>query len=401
LFKNISGNAKACLLYEPLFLLPYTLYVTYASVFMIALGVSEKGIGWITSLGLIMQIFTSMISGYLTDRMGRKRALLVFDLLSISVGMLFLIFAQNIWFFVIAAILNSLNRIANTAWYCLLIEDSEPSKRHHIFNMLQLVGVIGGLFAPIGGWMVSEWTLIPAVRIMYVIAGVSMTLMFIGRNYATYETEIGKRKRAESKTMDWSAMIKEYTAVLRVIFVNRSLLLIFCVYIMFQFQLTIKNTFLSIYLVKVLHFRDAFIAIFPAVTSAAMLLLMMFVVPKLNHERLNLYMICGFLISAAAIVLQILLHEGQFVLMVLSAVLSAVGTILTYPYLEAAVANTMDDDKRAGMLSILSVLILIFISPAGAIGGWSYSIDPRLPFILIVAAFILSSVFMYFYKAKK
>jgi MFS transporter, DHA1 family, tetracycline resistance protein len=124
-------------------------------------------------------------------------------------------------------------------------------------------------------------------------------------------------------------------------------------------------------------------------------------VPKLNHDRLNQYMVAGFLISAAAIVLQIILHEGQFVLMIVSAVLSAVGTILTYPYLEAAVANTMDDDKRAGMLSVLSVLILIFISPAGAIGGWSYTIDPRLPFILIIAAFILSAVLMYFYKAKK
>jgi len=401
LFKNISGNAKVCLLYEPLFLLPYTLYITYASVFMMALGVSEKGIGWITTLGLVMQIFTSMISGYLTDRMGRRKALLVFDLLSITVGMLFLIFAQNIWFFVVAAILNSFNRIANTAWYCLLIEDSEPSKRHHIFNMLQLIGVIGGLFAPIGGWMVSEWTLIPAVRIMYIIAGVSMTLMFIGRNYSTYDTEIGKRKKADYKIMDWTVMIKEYTTVLRVIFSNLPLLLIFCVYIMFQFQLTIKNTFLSLYLVRILHFQDAFIAIFPAVTSMAMLLLMMFVVPKLNHERLNQYMIAGFLISAAAIVLQIVLHEGQFVLMIVSALLSAVGTILTYPYLEVAVANTMDDDKRAGMLSILSVLILIFISPAGAIGGWSYSIDPRLPFILIIAAFFLSALLMYFYKAKK
>jgi hypothetical protein len=61
----------------------------------------------------------------------------------------------------------------------------------------------------------------------------------------------------------------------------------------------------------------------------------------------------------------------------------------------------MDDDKRAGMLSVLSVLILVFISPAGAIGGWSYTIDPRLPFILIIAAFILSAVLMYIYKAKK
>lgn len=401
MFKNLSRNAKACLLYEPLFLLPYTLYITYASVFMLALGVSEKGIGWITTLGLVLQIFTSLISGYLTDRLGRRYALLYTDLISFSISILFLIFVQNIWFFIIAAALNSLNRIANTAWYCLLVEDSEPKDRHNIFNILQLVGVMGGLFAPIGGWMVSEWTLIPAVRIMYGIAFISMTLMFVGRHFSTYDTEISQRKKTDYETMHWSTLLKEYNSVLRIIFTNKPLLLIFCVYIMFQFQMTIKNTFFSVYLVQFLHFRDSFIAVFPAVTSVAMLILMMLVSPRLKPERLRLYMIVGFIVSAAAIILQILLHEGQYVWMIMSAVLSAVGTILTYPYLEAAIANTIDDDKRAGMLSILSVLTLVFISPAGVIGGWSYSIDPRLPFILIIGTFLFSAVMMFFYKTKE
>lgn len=67
------------------------------------------------------------------------------------------------------------------------------------------------------------------------------------------------------------------------------------------------------------------------------------------------------------------------------------------PELGLTVQNAIDDDKRASIFSILSVLILIFISPAGLIGGWTYSIDPRLPFILIIAAFIWSAVLMLLY----
>ncbi|MCR2822472.1 MFS transporter [Lederbergia panacisoli] len=82
MFKRITGNARACLVVEPLFILPYSMYLPYVSVYMLALGVGKTQVGMIASLGLIVQIFTSFISGFLTDRLGRKKALLIYDLIS-------------------------------------------------------------------------------------------------------------------------------------------------------------------------------------------------------------------------------------------------------------------------------------------------------------------------------
>ncbi|NHM33078.1 hypothetical protein [Neobacillus terrae] len=70
--------------------------------------------------------------------------------------------------------------------------------------------------------------------------------------------------------------------------------------------------------------------------------------------------------------------------------LTAAGSIIASPYLEAVVANSIDDEHRAKMFSILQVLVLLFISPAGLIGGWAYTADPRLPFILMILAFTFS-----------
>lgn len=44
------------------------------------------------------------------------------------------------------------------------------------------------------------------MRIMYIVAFISMILMFVGRHYATYGTEISLRKRKDYRKMDWSAM---------------------------------------------------------------------------------------------------------------------------------------------------------------------------------------------------
>src|SRR5690606_9589588 len=100
------------------------MFTTYATLYMFELGVSETAIGWIATLGLLVQVFASFISGYLTDRMGRKAALLTFDLLSWSVGTLLWAVSQNVWFFVLAAVVNGFQRVPHTAFYCLLVEDT-------------------------------------------------------------------------------------------------------------------------------------------------------------------------------------------------------------------------------------------------------------------------------------
>lgn len=392
MFKKIQGNARGCLIYEPMFILPYSMLTAYTTVYMFQLGVSERQIGLITSVGLILQIFTSFISGYLTDRMGRRRALLYYDLIGWSAAALIWAVSQNFWYFLIAAVFNSFLRVPNTAWYCLLVEDTAQSDRSHVFRILQLIGVIGGLFAPLGGLLVNHFTLIPAMRIMYVIFCISLTVMFFARNYATHETEIGIRKRKESASYNLKDSFQAYVDTVKTILSNRVLMIVFGVYISFNFQVTLQNTYLSIYLVEALNFSDALISIFPAVSSVAMLALMFLVVPRLKENKAHTYMIWGFSLAIASKIILVVVAPGQLPLVILSTMLAAAGSIISSPYLEAVVANAIDDEQRAKMFSILQVLVLLCISPSGIIGGWTYTIDPRLPFILIMISSMASIV---------
>ena len=49
--RGFRGNARTCILVEPLWGISYNLFVPYASLYMLSLGVSEGGIGAIASLG--------------------------------------------------------------------------------------------------------------------------------------------------------------------------------------------------------------------------------------------------------------------------------------------------------------------------------------------------------------
>ena len=294
MLSRIKGNARACLIFEAMWVVPFNMFATYASVYMLSLGLKETQIGLLTSINLVLQIFTSFISGHLTDRLGRRTALLIFDIVSWSIATLIWAIAQNFWYFLAAVIVNSFQKIPNTAWNCLLVEDTEPENRSAIFTILQIISVISGFFAPLGGLLVSRLTLVPAVRLMYLIACISMTVMFFGRNAITYDTEISIKKKLESRGINFRESLKEYKEVLKEIINNKPLMIIVGVYILNNFQMAIRGTYLSIYLVNALKIKDSLIGLFPAFSSVAMLILLFLAIPRFKEEYSINYMIIGF-----------------------------------------------------------------------------------------------------------
>ncbi|MCL6446259.1 MAG: MFS transporter [Alicyclobacillus sp.] len=387
LLRQIQGNARTCVLAEPLFVIPFSMYTTYASVYMLRLHVTPTQIGLITTLGLIFQIFSAMMSGYLTDRMGRRNALWVFDVVSWSCGTLFWALSQNFWWFVLAAILNSFQRIPTTAWYCLLVEDTPADKRTFVFRGLQFVSVLGGMFAPIGGILIHHFTLVPAVRIMYAFACVSMSTMIFVRQRGLHETDIGLRKRQESQSFDLHEAMANYTMTIRGILQNRTLLLWFSVYVLWNIQASIQSAFTSVFQVAYLDIPASLISLFPAITSVTTMALLVGLLPRFREEHAKRLMAVGFSFLGSSYLLLTITPKDTLWPVLFSTVLAAAGTIIANPYVESVVANAIDDERRATMLSVLNVLILVFTSPAGIIAGWTYGIDPRIPMWLIVAVF--------------
>ena len=63
---------------------------------------------------------------------------------------------------------------------------------------------------------------------------------------------------------------------------------------------------------------------------------------------------------------------------------------MIYPFVESMVANSIDDENRAKTMSILYVVVLGVSAPFGYIGGVLSSISARLPFVLMIATFLIS-----------
>jgi len=124
--------------------------------------------------------------------------------------------------------------------------------------------------------------------------------------------------------------------------------------------------------------------------------LLIFVIPRFREEYHLQYIGIGFSFIIISSILVITAKSGNMTQIIISTILSSAGLLLSTPYLETAVANIMEDDSRANVSSILQVALLLFISPAGIIGGVTYKIDPRIPFLLMLGAMMISMVLLSF-----
>jgi DHA1 family tetracycline resistance protein-like MFS transporter len=153
-------------------------------------------------------------------------------------------------------------------------------------------------------------------------------------------------------------------------------------------------------MVEYLQMESWLISIFPAVSAVVMLLSMWLVLPRIPEHYTIKALTYGLALSLIGSLLLTVVSPGNIAGLTVSTILTAVGSVVIGPILESIVANVIDDEHRAKIFAVLSVLILAFISPAGIIGGWAYHFDPRIPFLLVGAAFIISIILMRLYMQK-
>ena len=211
--RDLRGNARGAVLTEPLWGIPFNLYAPYVSIYMLALGLTHTQVGLVTSVALAGQIVFALLSGVITDKLGRKRATLVFDILAWTIPCLLWAAAQNLVWFLVAGLVNSLRRVPDISWNCLLVEDTDPRQLVHIYAWIYLAGQLSVFFAPLAGLLIGHFSLVPTVRGLFLLSCVMMTARFLIFNSLVTETSQGRVRMIETRDRSVPALLSEYHGV--------------------------------------------------------------------------------------------------------------------------------------------------------------------------------------------
>lgn len=393
--KSLTGNPRGCVYNEPLWGIPFNLYSPYISIYMVVLGLSDKQIGLIVSISWGFQIFLALLSGVVTDKLGRRRTTLIFDILAWSVPALISAVAQNFWYFLAAGIINSIWRIPLNSWTCLMVEDADQDQLVDIYTWVYIANQLVGFVAPLTGILIGVYSLVPTMRGLYIFAAIMFTVKAIATYQMTQETAQGKIRLHETRHQSVFGILSEYKVVLRDLLRSPQTLHTAGLMLVISISSMVSGNFWAIIVTEKLRIPAQNLAIFPFVKSAIMLLFFFLVMPRLNKTHYQLPLTIGFIGFVISQILLVTAPVQGYFLLLISVFLEACSFAAVSPLIDQMVVLTIDPKERARIQSILYVGIILLTSPFGWIAGTLSEINKSLPFILNITLFAIGAVLAY------
>lgn len=384
---SLRGNPRACVYTEPLWGIPYNLYSPYATLFMAALGISDRQIGFLLSVGAVFQVIAAILGGVLCDKLGRRKTTAVFDILSWSVPCLIWMFSQNFWWFFAAAVVNGMWKITDNAWNCLLVEDAREEDLVDIYTWVNVSGLMAVFFAPISGLLISRLTLVPTMRILYFVTFVMMTSKFLILYFASRETRQGRIRMEETKNVPIWKMLLEYKDVLRLIFRTPATRFIIIIYALINVSTMVTGTFFSLYITENLGVSQAFVSVFPMVRAALMLAFIFTLQNFFNRLPYRPVMGWALVLYVVSHVLLLAAPAGNIWMIMGYTVCEAFACALFMPRRDALMVIFIDAKERSRVQSLLYVVTMAITPPFGTLIGELSAIDRRLTFALNILLF--------------
>lgn len=386
-FRELKGNPKWSICTEPLWFIPYSLFMPFQTLYMRKLGLSSVEIGTTVTVGFILQMFCALIGGVVTDKMGRRKATVIFDTLGWTVPCLIWAFSQNFWWFLAAAAVNAAFQITNTSWNCLFIEDCPPKHITNAFTLIQMCGMLSVFFSPLAVILVGKYDVVPVMRWLYFIAALSMLAKFLLLYHFGGETQVGKKRMEETKNLSYFSMMKGYgTVFLTMIRSGKMRLVVYLMALTNIIQIATTN-FFSLYVTEKIHLSDELVAVFPVLRTLVMLAFVIGLQNLFQKLRMKVSFLVGFLMYIASHLLLLLTPEKNLLLVMGYTILEAAAYAVIIPRKDALMAHYVEPKERSRIYALYNVLMIGISVPFGSLIGWMFEVNPGLPFLFNIALF--------------
>ncbi|MDO5677317.1 MAG: MFS transporter [Propionibacteriaceae bacterium] len=387
---GLRGNGRASVYTEPLWGLSMMLVLPYASVFMLALGVHDEHIGLLATISILSQVVFGLLSGVITDKMGRRMTTAVWDIIAWVIPCVIWALAQNFWWFLAAAVINGAWQVTQNSWDCLLVEDVDRREIPRVYSLVKAAGEFSALFAPIAAFLVSGLGLELAVRILYVNAAVIMLIkIWLLWRYST-ETATGKIRMEQTKGVSIWRLLREYRGVLGLIVRSKGTIFSLVIAAIVGAVYLVNNTFWQLAINQRLGVPDELLPFFPMVRSLLSLLFYFTLIPLLTRSKhLKTPTLIGF---GAYLAGQLMLvatpvpdggaQLGTYAMLAGCLLLDAFGGGMMFMLAESLVALHVDRLERSRVMAIQRTVVMLATAPFGWISGWLSGMNRSWPFIL-------------------
>ena len=393
---HVKGNPKTLILIEPLWGIPYNLIAPFITLYMYAFGVTDVQIGLMLSIATAVKVIIAFLGGNIADKLGRKTTVVLCDFLGWTLACALWAVSRNFWMFLAASLINSIEQTNIVAWQCLLVEDAEEKDIVTIYTWITIAGLMAAFFAPLSGLLIDRHSLVPVIRVLYAVFALTMLCKSLITLKFTRETKQGLLRKAQTKGVPISAMLKEYHRILPLLFRTADTVRILVVFILLSASGMVTATFFGLYANLNLGIAQSNLTLFPLMKAAVMLFFFFGLARLTERYHIKKLVLLGLAFYVLALA-WLIFDAGGMRPAILFTLLESAAISLVMPRKDALLVMGIDKKERARLLSVVTAFSLACSSPFGYVAGWLSSINRIYPFILAALLYTVCAVIMVHY----
>jgi hypothetical protein len=265
----------------------------------------------------------------------------------------------------------------------MIVEDGDTEKLVNIYTILNLIGLVSGFLSPLAGFCIDLFTLVPTMRVIYLISMPLMTLKFILQYHLANESRQGKQRIKECQgksvfALTFSGAGKAFSAL-------RQPRLLLCVALgaLLTCYNNVQAAFWPLFITRAYGVSNSLFSVFPLVASAISTAVYMLVTPHIHLCSIRLPLLAGLGLH----VLGLLVLLGCLPLAALwpvffSAVCEAFALAVLNPLFESIMSVVIPMGERARTNSLIFAVIFLISTPIGWAAGSLSQLNCALPMLL-------------------
>ncbi len=397
---RLEKNARACLACFPFWAVPYTIYTYYLSLFLMEQGLSSALMATLMTVANASALVFSLVASPIVDRLGRRKATLIFDLLSSPLPCVIYLVSGSAVAAILAQAMFGMNRIMSTGYYLLMIEDTSDSNSVSAMNWFNIILVGAGLTTPVAGLVVSRLGLMQGERLFLILSTVSMTVQAVVRHLLVKETPTGLSIMKSRGRRSVKTMIRDYGRTVSYMIHNRRVLSAMIINSLIYVYYTVGTTislFFTPYFSEHRGLSGFTLGLVGGIYAGGTLFSMLFINPRVKPEHLYPYTIISCLVSLAGFGLLLVCPIGNTVLMFAAIVLISLSYGALKTIADSLLALEMNSEHSSGLYSISFILSSVLGIIAIQILQSLYTLSPEWLFgssAIIVALVLADAIFL-------
>jgi len=219
-----------------------------------------------------------------------------------------------------------------------------------------------------------------------------MTAKFIILYFYSEETQIGQTRMSETHGLSLFKIMSGYGQIFKRVLASPAMLMSLALTTIFTVTGMITGNFAGLYITGNLMIPQHFLAYFPIIRSAVIIIFMFGLQAKLDKFGFKYPMLAGIILYITSHIFLIFSPKENILVPVIYIFIEACAYSLVMPRRDSIAVLLIDPDERARIFSIITVLNLSVTIPFGYFSGWLSDIDRRFAFILNIAVFIIAFI---------